>query len=45
MNDAGRPVITWVQSVGIVFTVLGRRILDGKQEVFRRGTSLALSSC
>ena len=32
LNEAERPVITWgqVPSIGIVFVVLGKRILDGK---------------
>lgn len=36
LNDAERPVITWLLGIGIAFVVLGRRILDGKPGVSQR---------
>ena len=41
LNDLERPVVTRVDTgIGIVFVLLGRRILDGKPGVSGRGTSL-----
>ena len=41
---AGSYVITLGSGIGIVFVLLGRRILYGKPGVSQRGTSLALST-
>ena len=37
-----RPVITWAPVIGIVFLLLGRRIVDGKPEVSGRGFRFSL---
>ena len=39
-----RPVITWAQVIGIVFVLLGRRILDGKPGVSGRGNEPQVQS-